>query len=182
MESISDLPRLRCTGLRALRVKTAAIATDDFYLWILPEPFGCPGGRPVLQQIDNLAPLQIDDDGPVGVTLSPTPVVDEKKKGGGGGPSHDQKDEETQLFDRFGGREDQQYPAIDLQMSVGGISRSDIASDSPYPQRHRGTLRRKVLKMPHILAVPPCRLLATSRTDARSRSYRRDYPEVAVPF
>lgn len=75
-ELVSDLPRLRRAGSRALRVKTTAIATDDFYLWVLPEPFGCPVGRTVLQQIDNLAPLQIDDDGPLCVTLSPTPVLD----------------------------------------------------------------------------------------------------------
>jgi hypothetical protein len=76
MESVSDLPRLRCAGARALRVKTAAIAADDFYLWVLTKPFGYPGGRTVLQQIDNLAPLQIDDDGPICAALSPTPVVD----------------------------------------------------------------------------------------------------------
>jgi hypothetical protein len=76
MESISDLPSLSCAGSRALRVKTAAIATDDFHLRVLTEPLGCPGGRTVLQQIDNLAPLQIDDDGPICVALSPTPVVD----------------------------------------------------------------------------------------------------------
>jgi hypothetical protein len=38
------------------------------------------------------------------------------------------------------------------------------------------------LKTSDISAVPPGRLLATFRTDARSRSYGRDYPAVAVPL
>jgi hypothetical protein len=75
MESVSHLPRLRCAGSRALRVKATAIATDDFYLRAPTEPFGYPDSPTVLQQIDNLASLQIDDDGPICVALSATPVV-----------------------------------------------------------------------------------------------------------
>jgi hypothetical protein len=60
----------------ALRIKTAAIAADNFDLRVLTEPFGCSGGCTILQHIDNLAPLQVDNNGPVCATLSPAPVVD----------------------------------------------------------------------------------------------------------
>jgi hypothetical protein len=76
MESVSDLPRLGCTLARALRIQAAAIAADDFDLRMLAKPFGCPGGRAIRQHIDNLAPLQVDDDSPVSATLSPTSIVD----------------------------------------------------------------------------------------------------------
>ena len=82
MESVSDLPRLRRAFSCALRIKTAAIAADNFDLRVLTEPFGCSGGCAILQHIDNLAPLQVDNNGPVcangpvSATLSPAPVVD----------------------------------------------------------------------------------------------------------
>src|SRR5580658_111125 len=43
---------------------------------MLAKPFGCPGGCAILQNIDNLAPLQVDNNGPVSAALSPAPVVD----------------------------------------------------------------------------------------------------------
>ena len=76
MEAVSDLPRLRRALSCALRIKTAAIAADDFDLRMLAKPFGCSGGCAILQHIDNLAPLQVNDNGPVSATLSPAPVVD----------------------------------------------------------------------------------------------------------
>src|SRR5579872_28994 len=76
MESVSDLPRLRCAISRALRMKTAGIAADNLDLWVLAERFGHSGGRPILQHIDNLAPLQVNDDGPVCAAFAPAPVVD----------------------------------------------------------------------------------------------------------
>jgi hypothetical protein len=76
MEAVSDLPRLRRTLVRALCIETTAVAADDFDLRMLAKPLGCPGGRAIRQDIDNLAPLQVDDDGPVSATLSPTPVID----------------------------------------------------------------------------------------------------------
>jgi len=76
MESVSDLPRLRRALSCALRIKTAAIAADEFDLGVLTEPFGCSGGCAILQHIDNLAPLQVDNNGPVSPALSPAPVVD----------------------------------------------------------------------------------------------------------
>jgi hypothetical protein len=76
MESVSDLPRLGRTLARALRIQAAAIAADEFDLRVLTEPFGCSGGCAILQHIDNLAPLQVDNNGPVSPTLSPAPVVD----------------------------------------------------------------------------------------------------------
>jgi hypothetical protein len=57
MESVSDLPRLRRAFSCALRIKTAAIAADNFDLRVLTEPFGCSGSCAILQHIDNLAPL-----------------------------------------------------------------------------------------------------------------------------
>ena len=65
MESVSDLPRPGRTLARAPRIQAAAIAADDFDLRMLPKPFGCPGGCDILQHIDNLAPLQVDNYGPV---------------------------------------------------------------------------------------------------------------------
>ena len=76
MEAVSDLPRLRRTLVRALCIETTAVAADDFDLRMLAKPFGCPGSRAIRQHIDNLAPLQVDDDSPVSATLSPTPVID----------------------------------------------------------------------------------------------------------
>src|SRR5580658_1116106 len=76
MEPVSDLPRLRRTLVRALCIETTAVAADDFDLRMLAKPFGCSGGRAIRQHIDNLAPLQVDDDGTVSATLSPTPVID----------------------------------------------------------------------------------------------------------
>ena len=76
MEPVSDLPRLRRTLSCALRIKTAAIAADEFDLRVLTKPFGCSRGCAILQHIDNLAPLQVDNNGPVSPALSPAPVVD----------------------------------------------------------------------------------------------------------
>ena len=76
MEAVSDPPRLRRALSRALRIQTAAIAADDFDLRMLAKPFGCSGGCAIRQHIDNLAPLQVNDNGPVSATLSPAPVVD----------------------------------------------------------------------------------------------------------
>jgi hypothetical protein len=76
MEAVSDLPRLGRTLVRALCIQAAAIAADEFDLRMLAKPFGCPGGRAIRQHIDNLAPLQVDDNGPVSATLSLAPIVD----------------------------------------------------------------------------------------------------------
>jgi hypothetical protein len=65
MEAVRDLPRLRRALSRALRIQTAAIAADDFDLRMLAKPFGCSGGCAILQHIDNLAPLQVNDNAPV---------------------------------------------------------------------------------------------------------------------
>jgi len=65
MEAVSDLPRLRRARSRALRIRTAAIEADDFDLRMLAKPFGRAGGCAILQHIDNLAPLQVNDNGPV---------------------------------------------------------------------------------------------------------------------
>src|SRR5271157_4514937 len=76
MEAVSDLPRLRRALSRALRIQTAAVTADDFDLRMLAKPFGCSCGCAIRQHIDNLAPLQVNDNGPVSATLSPAPVVD----------------------------------------------------------------------------------------------------------
>jgi hypothetical protein len=75
MESVSDLPRLGRTLARAPRIQAAAIAANDFDLRMLPQPFGCPGGRTILPRVNHLAPLEVNDDGSVSATLSPAPVV-----------------------------------------------------------------------------------------------------------
>jgi hypothetical protein len=47
---------------------------------------------------------------------------------------------------------------------------------------HGGALRRQVLKLSEISAVPTCRRLAAPRTGAYFRSHRRDHPMIAVPL
>ena len=47
---------------------------------------------------------------------------------------------------------------------------------------HGGALRRQVLKVSDISAVPTCRRLAAPRTGAYFRSHRRDHPTIAVPL
>ena len=47
---------------------------------------------------------------------------------------------------------------------------------------HGGALRRQVLKVSEISAVPTCRRLAAPRTGAYFRSHRRDHPTIAVPL
>jgi hypothetical protein len=42
---------------------------------MLAEPFGCARGRAIPQQIDNLAPLQADDDATYVRPFSPAPIV-----------------------------------------------------------------------------------------------------------
>ena len=64
MELVSDLPRLRRAFWCALRIKTAAIAADNFDLSVLTEPFGYSGGCAILQHIHNLGPLQVDNNVP----------------------------------------------------------------------------------------------------------------------
>jgi hypothetical protein len=51
-----------------------------------------------------------------------------------------------------------------------------------HPHHHGGALRREVLKMTDIPAVPACRLFVTFRTGAYSRPYGRDHPAFAVPL
>src|SRR5580700_2671924 len=48
--------------------------------------------------------------------------------------------------------------------------------------RHGSALRRQVLKVSEISAVPTCRRLAAPRTGAYFRSHRRDHPTIAVPL
>jgi hypothetical protein len=61
----------RASGLNLL-----VAAADDFDLRMLPKPFGCPGGCAILQHVDDLAPLEVNDNSPVSATLSPAPIVD----------------------------------------------------------------------------------------------------------
>src|SRR5271166_5966409 len=48
--------------------------------------------------------------------------------------------------------------------------------------RHGGALRRQVLKVSEISAVPTCRRLAAPRTGTYFRSHRRDHPTIAIPL
>jgi hypothetical protein len=75
VEPVGDLPRLVRTVSRALRVETASIAADDFDLGMPPEPFGRPGRRTIVKDVDNRPPLEVDDDGPIRMAFSPAPVV-----------------------------------------------------------------------------------------------------------
>jgi hypothetical protein len=68
-------------------------------------------------------------------------------------------------------------------MSDAHTRRSDIANGSPASSPSRGrALRRQVLKLSEISAVPTCRRLAAPRTGAYFRSHRRDHPMIAVPL
>ena len=203
MESVSDLPRLRRALSCALRIKTAAIAADDFDLRVLTEPFGCSGGCAILQHIDNLAPLQVDNNGPVSATLSPAPVVDAchpysrlrtetgdlalqvpqdgvvadwhsetlhqplsrpaaravankvNKFSDSLGPTSVRTNNLRQLI--------RKRPTLTLSVQTSPTARLHL-------HHHGGALRRQVLKMTKVSAVPTCRRRAASGTGAYFRS------------
>ena len=76
MEAVGDLPGLRRAPACALGIEAAAIAADDLDLRMLARAIGRSLRRAIRQHVDNLAPLQIDNDRPVSAALSPAPVVD----------------------------------------------------------------------------------------------------------
>ena len=62
MKTVSDLPRLRRPPAGSLSIEAAAIPADDLDFRMLAQPTGGRLRRVVRQNVDNLAPLQIDND------------------------------------------------------------------------------------------------------------------------
>ena len=73
-ESVAALRRIRVNVSASNTTPRIAVPRRRRSLTL--RSLGCPGGRAIRQHIDNLAPLQVDDDGPGSATLSPTPVID----------------------------------------------------------------------------------------------------------
>lgn len=76
MEPVSDLLRLRCSLPCSLGVETAAISADHFHLGVSLQPVGAADDISILENIDDHAPLQIDNDRALGFRLPRAPVVD----------------------------------------------------------------------------------------------------------
>jgi hypothetical protein len=60
VKAIGHLYGLRCAAPGALRVEALAVAADDGHLGMVPQPLGQRIRRTRRQQVDDLAPLQID--------------------------------------------------------------------------------------------------------------------------
>src|ERR1700677_1945140 len=197
MESVSDLPRLRRALSCALRIKTAAIAADEFDLGVFTEPFGCSGGCAILQHIDNLAPLQVDNNGPVSPALSPTPVVDtchpysrlrtetgdlalQVPQDGVVADRHAEtlhqplsRPPARAVADKMNKFSDSLRPTSvrtnNLKQLIRKCPTLTLAVQTSPTARlhlhhHGGALRRQVLKVSEISAVPTCRRLPAPRT------------------
>ena len=76
MKAVSDLPRLRRPPEGSLSIEAAAIPADDLDFRMLAQPTGGRLRRAVRQHVDNLAPLQVDNDRAIAGPLSPVPIVD----------------------------------------------------------------------------------------------------------
>jgi len=73
--AVGDLPRLRCAGTRALRVRSSSIAADDFDAGMLLQPRGQCRGRAVAQHIDRAARVHVHEHGAVGVAAAHRELV-----------------------------------------------------------------------------------------------------------
>ena len=76
MKTVGDLPRLRRSPAGPLGIEAAAIPADDLDFRMLAQPTSGRLRRTVRQNVDNLAPLQINHDCAIAAPLSPAPVVD----------------------------------------------------------------------------------------------------------
>ncbi|HBU14899.1 MAG TPA: hypothetical protein DEF16_08825 [Gemmobacter sp.] len=76
MKPVGDLFRLRRALSSGLGVETAAILAYDFHLRMTPQPVGARDNITIFENIDDGATLEVDDDRPVGLRLSPTPIID----------------------------------------------------------------------------------------------------------
>ncbi len=76
VEAIGDLSRLWGTLSSALCVESAAVAADDRDLGMLAEPSRGAFGGAIRQHVDDLTPLQVDDQRSVATAFDPGPVVD----------------------------------------------------------------------------------------------------------
>jgi len=82
MKAISDLNRIRGAGRCTLSIDAATIAADHLDGPALLEPMPEFIGGPAWQQIDHAMPVQIDEDGPVGLSFSPGPIVNAEMSDG----------------------------------------------------------------------------------------------------
>ena len=82
MEAIRDLGRLWGALLGAFGIRTRPIPRDHLHAGVRPEPLRHRRGRPVWQQGNGLAALQVDEDRAVGVAFPQRPVVHPQHAGG----------------------------------------------------------------------------------------------------
>src|ERR671920_1754779 len=76
MPSIRDLDRPRRPERDTAGVLARAITGDDADAAVVLKPVGQRRGAPVRQQVDDAMPLQVDENGSVGLALAQRPVVD----------------------------------------------------------------------------------------------------------
>src|ERR1700722_991710 len=175
---------------------------------MLAKPLGCPGSRAIRQHIDNLAPLQVDDDSPVSATLSPTPVIDARHPYSRfrveTGDLPFQMPQNSVVADRHAKTLHQPFsrpttgamaekmnklcdslgPTSVRANNIRQLIRKCPVQTPPtahlHLHHHGGALHGEILKMTEISAVPTCRRRAASGTGAYFRSHRRDHPTIAV--
>ena len=76
MPAIRDLDGTRRSLARTVRVGAGTVARDYLDAGVAAQPLGQALGQAIGQQIDDLVPLQIDEDRSVAAAASPRPVVD----------------------------------------------------------------------------------------------------------
>ena len=79
---------LRRAAGRCLLVRTRAITGDQFDFWMAFQPLGQGRRISVWQQVDDLVPLQVDEDGAVALPFAPGPVIDAQLSNRGRGRYH----------------------------------------------------------------------------------------------
>jgi hypothetical protein len=75
MPAVSNLHGIGRTLACAVRVGAGAVPTDNLYIGMIAEPLGERCGIAPQQEIKRAMLLHIHEDGPVGASFAPTPVV-----------------------------------------------------------------------------------------------------------
>jgi len=76
VKPVGCLNCLRSALANGLGIEATTVAAHHFNRRVLLEPIGSTLDAPILQDIDNRAPLKIDNNRAVAPCLSPAPVVD----------------------------------------------------------------------------------------------------------
>ena len=81
VETVCDLHCLRSHAARGVRVFTAAIPTDNLHPWMSEQPGGKLVATAVREHIDDVMPLQIDQNAAIGPAASEREVVHTENTG-----------------------------------------------------------------------------------------------------